>query len=1005
MANKVYDPEADERRAPAPDLGPGHNAPAGKASDPRGENAAAGDASDPRGDLRQAESDGAASSSTGHGGGGATSGTGGEKGLYNSGGDNPSPSQLKDGEESAGDDDDRLGKGFTGNTSSTGGGRRRFKITKKRAVIGFGTSTFIAVVFGALSITQGPLEFIHIAQLLDKFHFSSQQDAQDGRLMKIARYIKDPAKPQNTRLGIVGTAVANKLDTKIKDATGLSSDFDPNSGRFKGYTLDRNHENFKNLNDEELKTKLAETYGIDKSSVTISGGTASFNPDTGGLNSIKSYRTQTRVARGMLRQAGYSKVSSYVHARVLTKRAGWTFHPIKKLDAAIQAKTLEGGKKALDKLKQTFRSDELQSIEGSGAAPADPVGKEKTKSSLKAKLAGGGAAAVAVLCTMKTVDDSIVQERQAKVVLPMMKMAGQVISLGSQAQSGQDISALQLGQYKDLLDKKDDKGNVTSTWNQAQSVQAELGHPNTGTDIPKSGQVFDKGTPFDFLNGPLFAPLGTACGILGSLPAQIISAVLAPAQFLVQSLAGDQVFSALADWLSGSPIDPLSGGADWGNFVNYGARLSASDQFASAGGVPLGKSDQIVLKSSENALDNADFQSHNIAYRVFNPYDSRTLASQIIDNQGATNATQKVAMMAHNFSSIFTNVLKIPASLLAGTVHAAPSTYDYHGMKKVGFTPAELADPKFNNPNENACAVVGGTGCPGNGIFDDPSKASQYTDLASKCFGDTISGDPTTGWNIEFNTTSVNMYDPSYPEGDCKKNDLEWQRVRFWIIDTATIEGYDCYQGDTPTSDKSCTDSGFDNGSTSNSSSSSSSSSSATSSGTLPQGSAKDLAGQLKQYLGKQITCNGGEAHNCPDIGDTADGKSIKHGSCNVDALAPNLVGLMLYLVQQGHTFVFSAICTDHPSHPGSQHHIGEAADFNIIDGVFMGAGEDLQGTVPWTQAKIDAAKKLDQDAAAVLPKSSQFGQKQCGAGTFSFLSGFSLVDDGCHHQHIGVGK
>jgi hypothetical protein len=181
-------------------------------------------------------------------------------------------------------------------------------------------------------------------------------------------------------------------------------------------------------------------------------------------------------------------------------------------------------------------------------------------------------------------------------------------------------------------------------------------------------------------------------------------------------------------------------------------------------------------------------------------------------------------------------------------------------------------------------------------------------------------------------------------------------------------------------------------------------------SGTLPKGSATELAAKLKPFLGKQISCNGGEGKTCSDISNTAEGKSIKGGSgCLVDALDPALLGMLLELVNRGHTFVLSAICSDHGPDSLNEHNGGHAADFNFIDGVFLGAGDTSgAGKLPWNAEKTKAAEALDKDIAAFMPKGTEFGQVGAGRGfpachvEFSFLSAFpSKYADGCHHQHI----
>lgn len=172
-----------------------------------------------------------------------------------------------------------------------------------------------------------------------------------------------------------------------------------------------------------------------------------------------------------------------------------------------------------------------------------------------------------------------------------------------------------------------------------------------------------------------------------------------------------------------------------------------------------------------------------------------------------------------------------------------------------------------------------------------------------------------------------------------------------------------------------------------------------TSSGDFPKGSAKDLANQLKPYVeNKKIQCN--FSPGCPDIINTASGKSIKGGDgCLVDALDPALLGMLLKLVQTDHSFILSALCSDHHNDGMNQHSGGHSADFNYIDGVFIGPNADAQ----WTGEKLQVVKKLSQDIASFMPKSTEFGQVQCHP-KFSFLSGFKTYNDTCHHLHVRAG-
>lgn len=769
---------------------------------------------------------------------------------------------LKDAEKDGGQDGNNDGSGlYKGDASKKDRAKVAARIIRNRKVLvggGAGIGITFAVTFFA-TISSGPLEFVHIAQLLEKFHFSMQQDAEDGRLTKIARYIHDPNKPQNTRLGLVGNAVADHLESKVNDATGLHSDYNTASGRFLGYTVDKTHDEFKGLTDEQIKDKLVGEYGVARSSISVEGDKMSFNPDTTRTIDPRGYFKQTSFARALLGKAGYSKLSQRLGSRVLSKRAGWTFHPIKALDSAYQAKLIEGGKAALDKLKQRFNSDEETNINSdttkppvnsesaneqnqSGQAQTDPVRESAAgagngvvadpsesnvgKTITAGKVAGGGAALVGVACVMQGIDNEIPKLREAKIVVPMMKFAGQFINLGSQIQSGKDITAVQAGLYKQFLDGTNSQGQTTSTWNQARSIQAELGQPQTGPDIPNNAKVFNAGVPFSFVDG--IPGLSDVCSALSSPLGQLISTVISPFQTVFSSVAIGPLISDFTNWLSGTPLDIFGGaGATDGGYLNYGGRLSASEQYTSAGAVPISAPNESTLKNTAVALDNASFDSKSVAYRIFNPNDSQTLASQLMDNYGSGGVAQSFASIFHGFGNIFSAALRAPASLFSSFARAASQPYSYNGLEAAGFTAEDLANPAYANSFENACYVTGdiGQGCKitstgqlvteANSILGDPSGLSDPTSRTSvfaqaikACFGDTISYDGSV-WNIDYGSAPVNQWSDGYPASQCASKDPSWMRIRFWILDTQTFEGYDCSQGTSTTVDVSCHDMGF----------------------------------------------------------------------------------------------------------------------------------------------------------------------------------------------------
>jgi len=985
MANQVYDPETEDQSKPgSPNLGAGHDKPSG-------------DSSDPRGDLRSAEGDGG--------------------GFYNSSGDkgSASASDLKDAEGSSDneeEDQDKLGKGYSDSATR----RRRVKITRRQAAGGGIAGLLIALILGGGSIVQGPLEFVHIAQMLDRFHFSANHDLEDGRLAKIARFINSPDKLERTRLGFVGNAVADKLEARMKE-NGIESSYSDKLRYGDGYTIDGNHEKYKDVSKDRTKFKerVAKEYGVDPSDLI------SFQTDKGHFVRINTEKmgfiAQSKLARVVLKNTDLGTISSTAGARIMGKRAAVTWHPIQKADQAILQTLVDATKANRDKAKAKqqaeFDKQQIDSIkEGDFTITGDPkVDPEadgntdptkvddanKTSTAVKdfmehptVKITGGGVAVVGAACVAKGLSDSVVQLRQTQVVLPMIRMGVQAMSLGSQVMSGQDISAEQLGLFKEQLDTVNSKGKVTSTWNEAESIQAEEGNENTGKPIPKSANVFGKSNPFNFINS--VPGIGSVCNAANSTIGQGVGLAFSGgplgAAFSLaagKALETTGVMESIAQWAAGKAINPLATGADRGNFMNYGARLAANDQAVAAGGTELSNSQEVALKSATSALDETDFQSHGLAYRLFNTNDSRSLVSRLIDKQDP-NVAQNVDQVATGFTGVFSSALKVPGTLFSSIAHAAPKPYDY-GFSKYGFSVEDQENPSVEDPFKNGNKAAD--------LLDaDKQSGGKLKAKAEKCFN--VSIDDSSGqWDVSGGDSTTNLYNDAYAGNDCNDNSSDWRTIRFFILDTETIESYDCYQSDTPTSDDSCNNIGFGD----SQQSSDTGDSGPVAPGTLPSGSSQDLAKQLLPYISSgKIKCNS-QAANCPDIQKTAKGDSIKGASCNVESLNPQLLGLFLYLVQQGHTFILSAICSDHPTNPGSNHHTGKAADFNIIDGVFMGPS----ATAPWDQKKKAAAEKLDKDAASVLPKGSEFGQQQCGQNDFSFLSGFRRFNDGCHHQHIGV--
>ena len=517
----VYDHETDEEPSyKTPDLGPGHTP-------------AAGDPSDPRGGLRKAESKGG--TGTSGGGGNFSFNPAGDRGATSSSGDSANLGS-------------RDNKGFLNSgalsaaeTAATGGGatssvrtfvkgaQNFFWGSKKRkrstVTTGIAAATVGGIIIGG-SLLSGPFEFVHIAQMLEQFHFSTQQNESDDRMTKLIRYAHYSRGDQayKTNLSYVGNKLADRFEAKL-NTQGLESAYTKHFGLKDGYVIDQSNDNFKGKSEEEIKTQLREKYNnpsLEFTTITDDNGNTHLF-----MKQPTGYRVSQGITRETLKEAGYGKISSAIGARIMGERDGVTWHPLQKLDNKIY-KTLE------DRIAQ-WNKEKAQSIsEGepanpTGAAdPKDVPGETQTQKdqaaadanstaaegnataqagdsvaqaaqsgsdtnnsklsgftdSVSVKIAGGGVAAAGVLCIARGIAQNVGNVKQKQTALPLIRTGVRAVSEGNQVMSGQDIDIAQLSNdAKQLTDSKTGK-----SWYDAQSVQAEVGHPNEGVDAGQHSQ-------------------------------------------------------------------------------------------------------------------------------------------------------------------------------------------------------------------------------------------------------------------------------------------------------------------------------------------------------------------------------------------------------------------------------------------------------------------------------------------------------------------------------------
>jgi hypothetical protein len=729
-----------------------------------------------------------------------------------------SPEELQ-GAEEAGADEGQIGEGY--NPKDRGRGIRRLRNLKgnftKRKKIAIAAIGALVAAIGAFFILSGPLQFMHIAQLLAGFHFLTQEDASDDRLVKTARFIRHKS-IKDTRLNSLGRAWANRIEGQL-NKSGITSGYTEVFEYFDGYVVNpaaipdsSDILDLKNKPLSVVRAELAERYKLPLDAIEIDNAKKVVKVHGNKMGYYKS----KRMIKDMLVQSGYSKTGAAIRARIMGRRAGIDWHPIKKIDRAIF--------KSIDARYSKWRQDRRQRInKGKIAAPTDftpdqqtdadgnpidpspeaegvagtaddvtpPDSPDVTPSGKLAnllnspgfKVGAGITIIVGIVCAVQAISENFDNIQHANVVLPLMRLGMESVALGSQVPHGKDVDAEVLNFYgRQLSDPK------TGTWANARSIQAELGQPLSGPDIrPEAKIKTEENAVAKFLGGiPLLGPLCSAAGtVFGQILTSAFDFFSGPASAVLgaglSQYFGDDIVEGIAHWLGNEQIDLDVAGADFGNYINYGARLAANDSFIAGGGKKLSGTETAQLDAHRLESQQEALKAKSFAKRIFDPYDNTSLAARLIDKQSpdiSTNVT-KVASSFKNIGSVFSAIPKTLFSVFSGKASAAEEKYDY-GFAEYGFSVDELNNDKVANPFENGDKAID---------ILNGSKGNDFRDRASKCFGINISEDGTVT-----SQDSVPAY--SKMPDSCTDSDEDWLRVRFYIFDTQLMESAACYEGD-----------------------------------------------------------------------------------------------------------------------------------------------------------------------------------------------------------------
>ncbi len=910
---------------------------------------------------------------------------------------------------------DKVGAlGYTGPAKP--GPKKRSGTIRRRTYI---TGIIVGLVTGTLTVgsfLSGPLEFLHIAESIRAPHFSATSNFTDSRLGKYFVYSRTNS-VGDTRLDWVQRSYKGKIlaemdklgikpvtDTRLNQGTGLDY--------LKSWQLDTNVTGspIEGMNPDQVTEWAKTNLGIDAKNVLVRNN---------GKVYIKTsnFVTQTKATYNLNRELGKSRLSSAMRTRTLGRFFDITFHPIKILDQKLntkvaqlyknwkdnRAKSIKDGASAV-KVEASTTSTDANGNKTTTATSTDTATPTGVKGALTdflsspaGKVTSGALLGAGFVCVARQTADSIGDFKYAQVIVPLIRTGMELISLGDQVASGKDVDTTQLDFYAQQLVTRDSSGKIINSWSDSASIEANNGGSG-GVAVPATvSQSVKPGIPTD-LQWTQSSAVTAMCSGVGQaiqLGAGVVSIAFGGgiltdiAKVLVAGVLTSKGVAFASNALSGEAVK-LATGADLGSQADYGAALASNMTSMQFGGNALSTTQAYELNQQTVAYEQSQFQSKNLVARLFDVKDRHSFASQIIDSN-VFDARNDIASIQESllnplrtFGSLFSNIFSSTRAF------AATPAYGY-GFPTLGFSLEDQNNPLIAVPQENAAVV--------SKLLDSNSPSAQeYIQRAYGCYGVQITNGP-QGWDVI--PASTDAFKNTYAingsqDAVCStpaSQDPDWLRIRAFIADTATIEGWSCTEGD----ETACSNDGFGN-----------STSSTTTSTTIPTGTAKELAQQIISSPNISFQ-TAQEKTDFQQIVDTG-----QQTGCGGTVISPRLLGTVLALSQK-YALVLGVVDNGHSCNSGN-HPKGKAVDINGI--------RPLSGSLPATGNSINPTADHKAFISSIQPTIRQFytdaiqllssggggemGQLQCFTSVTAPLvnpaPGVTIFNDSCDHVHMDVG-
>ncbi len=655
--------------------------------------------------------------------------------------------------------------------------------------------------YAGFSIVQGPLEVMHLSQILQRPMAGQEQDS-ENRTKGLLRFARS-GNIGETRLSALGSRSAAKTTEKLK-AIGVNVTETTGAGRPTAYEIDTRKFDPGKPIDRALKDFLKDNPQVSSDNVSITrqggrnGGIIEVrSPNGGALDDKTSRAVQKGVISKLVEGKRLGKLTTAIKARPVVRFTGtfsalhpWEKAKIRSIEAAKRFDEARRAKKGQRSAKAQARVERIQG---------------------KLKPAAGPAAVVSLaqlgICLAKDIAHETPLLTNENVVAPAEDTALQFISMGEQERSGQDFHITQPGAvvstFKDKNGKSIWDSKALNALANADEGNGQEADPDIKTSFSSKSPEADVDRALNKVGGQAICSttgqiIGGALGVaalIAAIPtggaseaavfaaftavgaAATVGAAAAAATFIPKLLADDP------------PIKNLAGPA-LGTIGAYGSEALGNNFYMKSGGAELGQNARTEIEKRTQLAERQDFESKSFVGRVFDVKDYRSLASRTIDTTdpdpvtNVSNIASGLVNMPSSASKVFATFT--PKALAADT----RGSYDF-GFPKYGFSAEDINNPLMEDPYENAEKAAT--------ILSNDS----YVKRARKCFGVDIQRDDSG--KLAVNVAKNPEGDPElevipstsdYIDANCAEGSDDWLRVRLFIFDSRTMEAYSCYDGD-----------------------------------------------------------------------------------------------------------------------------------------------------------------------------------------------------------------